>query len=210
MLLLLIRHGLTDQTGSTLTGWTPGVGLSETGRAQAGSLVRRLEGVPLAAIYSSPLQRCVETAHPLARARRTRIQKRKDLGEVHYGELSGKSFKVIARSKMWRHFNAWPSDVRFPGGENLRETQARAVAAVDALRTAHPNDTIAVFTHADWIRLAFAHYAGIHIDLYRRVWVDPASVSALAIHDHGVAIRRLSDTGSLADLVPPPAKASQR
>ena len=207
MLLLLIRHGLTDQTGSRLTGWTPGVGLSEEGRAQAASLVKRLEGVPLAAIYSSPLERCLETAQPLARARRARVHKRKELGEVHYGELSGKSFKVIAKSKMWRHFNAWPSDVRFPGGENLRETQARAVAAVDALRAAHKDDTIAVFTHADWIRLAVAYYAGIHIDLYRRVWIDPASVSALAIYDGGVAIRRLSDTGSLPDLVPPPPKA---
>ena len=70
--LFLIRHGLTAVTGSRLYGRTPGIHLDERGRRQAAALVERFEGVRLTAIYSSPLERCVETLEPLAAARGAR------------------------------------------------------------------------------------------------------------------------------------------
>jgi probable phosphoglycerate mutase len=204
VLLLLIRHGLTGHTTARLTGWTPGVHLSERGRAQADGLVARLDGLAIDAIYSSPLERAVETAQPLARARKLRIRMRDELGEVHYGDLQGRTFKVLARSKLWKHLRAWPSDVRFPNGETLRETQARAVGAIEELRQAHANATVAVFSHGDFIRLSLAHYLGIHIDLYRRLSVDTVSVNALQFFPMGVQIRRMNDTGTLGDLAGEP------
>jgi len=207
MLLLLIRHGLTGETGARLTGWTPGVSLSKEGRAQAESVAERLDGVEIDAIYASPLERCQETAAPLARVRKLRLRTREDLGEVRYGEIQGKSYKVLAKSKLWRHLAAWPSDLRFPGGETLRETQARAVSAIEALRDKHMKDTVAVFSHADWIRLAAAHFMGVHVDLYRRVTIDPASVSAFAFYPLGVQVRLLNDTGSITNIAGgPPAR----
>jgi probable phosphoglycerate mutase len=209
MLLLMIRHGLTDHVGTRLSGWMSGVGLSEQGRQQAAQLVKRLDGLPIDAIYSSPLDRARETAAPLARARKLRVRERDTLGEVHYGAIEGKSLKVLAKSKIWSRLNAWPSDVRFPGGESLRETQARAIAAIEELRAEHPHETVAVVSHGDWIRLSLAHYTGAHIDLYRRTSVDPASVSAILFTEYMPIIRCVNDTGNLSSIAPPRKKAKR-
>ncbi|MGZ4105599.1 MAG: MSMEG_4193 family putative phosphomutase [Actinomycetota bacterium] len=198
MLLLLVRHGLTAHVGSKLSGWASGVHLSDEGRAQTERLVERLHDVQIDAIYSSPLDRAVETAQPVARDHKVRIRQREELGEVMYGELEGRSLKTIAKSKLWSKLRAWPSDVRFPGGESLRETQARAVTAIEHLRAEHPKQVVAVFSHGDWIRLSVAHYLGQHIDLYRRINVDPASVSAIQFFEYGPIVHCVNDTGDLA------------
>jgi probable phosphomutase (TIGR03848 family) len=203
MLLLLIRHGLTPKTGVRLSGWTPGVHLSKDGRAQAERLVERFEGVRLDAMYCSPLERTRETAEPLAAARGIEIQQRADVGEVRYGAIENKPLKMLAKSEMWKHLQGWPSNVRFPGGESLRETQARAVSAIEELRDLHAKDTIAVFSHGDWIRLSLAHFMGVHIDMYRRLAIETASVSAIYISEWGPIIRLVNDTGSLGHLTPP-------
>jgi len=104
------------------------------------------------------------------------------------------------KTKMWSRLRTWPSDVRFPGGESLRETQARALEAVEEVRAGHPRGTVALFSHGDWIRLTLAHYLGVHIDLYRRIVVDPASVSGIHFFDHGPIVRMVNDTGDLAGL----------
>jgi probable phosphoglycerate mutase len=207
MLLLLVRHAVTARTGVKLSGWTPGVDLSEAGKAQAERLSERLGDVRLDAIYASPLERTVQTAEPVARAKGIRITQRKEIGEVHYGNLEGRSLKALVGTKLWRRLRAWPSDVRFPGGESLRETQARAVAAVEALRATHPGGVVAVFSHGDWIRLVLAHYLGVHVDLYQRIGIDPASVSAIEFHELGPHVRRVNDTGDLGDLTSASARA---
>ncbi|MFA5891984.1 MAG: MSMEG_4193 family putative phosphomutase [Actinomycetota bacterium] len=209
MLLFLIRHGLTSHTGVKLSGWTPGVHLSKEGRAQAARLVERMAGVPLDAMYASPLERTGETAEPLARARGLDVGIREELGEVHYGRIEGKTLRSLAKTPLWSQLRARPSDVRFPGGETLCETQARAVGAVEELRRDHAGKSVAVFSHGDWIRLALAHYAGVHIDLYRRLSVDPASVSVLQFYDGGVQVRRVNDCGDLSS-VPLPAPATEK
>lgn len=208
MLLLLVRHAVTARTGIKLSGWTPGVDLSEDGRAQAERLAERMGGVRIDAIYASPLERTVQTAEPIARAKGLEIRLGKEFGEVHYGSLEGRSLKALVGTKLWRRLRAWPSDVRFPGGESLRETQARAVAAVEGLRATHPRRVVAVFSHGDWIRLVLAHYLGVHVDLYQRIGIDPASVSAIEFHELGPHVRRLNDTGDLGDLTPSPARAA--
>jgi probable phosphomutase (TIGR03848 family) len=210
VLLLLIRHALTPRTGVKLSGWTPGVHLSAEGIAQAERLAERLAGTRVDAIYCSPLERTVETAAPLAKAKKIKIRKREDVGEVRYGDIEGRSLKSLQNSKIWQQLRAWPSDVRFPGGESLRETQARAVGAIEALRAAHPGKVVAVFSHGDWIRLAMAHHMGVHIDLYRRLSVDPVSVSALQFHAYGVVVRLLNETGDLGHLSPIQAGAVKK
>jgi probable phosphoglycerate mutase len=95
-----------------------------------------------------------------------------------------------------------PSAVRFPDGETLVEVQHRSVAELDRVSAAHPKQIVAAVTHADVIRLALAHYAGIHLDLYQRLVVGPASVTAVVVGDGAPRIVRVNDVGSLADLVP--------
>jgi probable phosphomutase (TIGR03848 family) len=201
--VLLIRHGHTDTAGKRLTGWARGVHLNDHGREQATSLVSRLEGVPLAAIYSSPLERCRETAAPLARDRGLPVRIRRPLLEVDYGDWTGRSIASLRRTKLWRVVQQSPSSMHFPGGETLLGVQARAVGEIDALAATHPKGTIGIVTHADVVRLAVAHYAGMHLDELQRLVVDPASVSVVVL---GVGIPRLvkvNDTGDLTGLVPP-------
>jgi probable phosphomutase (TIGR03848 family) len=197
MLLFLVRHALTPQTGDRLSGWTPGISLSDEGRAQVSALVERLKPVSLDAVYSSPIDRCVETARPIASSKGLRIRVRDTLGEVHYGDWEGKRLRTLAKTKLWRQVMARPSEVRFPNGETIRETQFRTVSALEALRGDHSKDAVCVVTHADVIRVVLAHYAGVHLDLYQRLVVAPASVTVLWIGGGGPRVLKVSDTGSL-------------
>jgi len=199
-LLLLIRHAVTDQTGKRLYGRTPGVRISELGRRQTEALARHLQGVKLTALYSSPLERCLETAEAVAAGRRISPTVVPGLNEVDYGDWAGRTFGSLARMRAWRTARSRPSTARFPGGETLVEAQARSVGALEELAARHPRGTVAVVTHGDVIRLSLAHFAGIHIDLYQRLEVSPASVTVLALGDGGPRVLRVNDTGSLTDL----------
>ena len=199
-LFLLIRHALTDVTGKRLSGSLPGFHLSAEGREQAEQLAERLAPIRLTAIYSSPLERCVETAEAVAGGRELQIQRLPDLDEVGYGEWSGRSLAQLARTSLWKRLQQAPSSVRFPGGETLADVQGRTAAALEGIASRSPRGVIAVVTHADVIRLLVAHFAGIHIDLFQRLTVSPASVSALVLGDRIPRILRVNDTGSMADL----------
>jgi probable phosphomutase (TIGR03848 family) len=201
-LLLLVRHGLTAATGKHLSGRTRGIHLSDVGRTQADGLVERLSGVPVKAFYSSPLERCVETARPSARARGLDVRIEPRLIEVDYGTWTGRSMAQLVRTTLWKQVQASPSAIRFPGGETLREVQLRTVDALDEIAARHPQTVVAAVAHADVIRLAVAHYTGVHLDLFQRLIVSPVSVSAILLGDRIPRVLHLNDTGSLADLVP--------
>jgi len=210
MLLFLIRHALTPATGIRLSGWTPGLHLSDEGRAEAEALAERMRPVTLAAMYASPLERCIETGKPTARSKGLRIRVREDLGEVRYGSWEGKKLETLAKTKLWRRVMARPSEVRFPDGETIRETQARAIDGIERIRHAHTDEPVAVVTHADIIKLLMAHYSGVHIDLYQRIMIGTASVSVVWLGGGGPRIIKMNDTGSLANLTPPKRARSKR
>lgn len=183
MLLLLVRHAVTPVTGKKLTGWLPGFSLSEAGRQRAAELAETLAPAPLKAIYSSPLERCRETAEPIARSHKLKVKINQNLGEVHYGEWQGRSLKSLYRTKAWAELRARPADFRFPGGETIREAQARGVAEVERLRVKHAGEVVLVCSHADLIRLVVSGYLGLAIDLYDRITVPTASVTTLWLGD---------------------------
>jgi probable phosphoglycerate mutase len=198
--LLLVRHADTDAAGRRLTGWTRGVHLNARGREEAAGLAKRLDGVPIRAIYSSPLERCRETAAPLARGLGVSISIRRALLEVDYGEWTGRTIAGLRRTRLWRVVQQAPSRVRFPGGESLLEVQARAVAEVERIALAHPKDAVAIVTHADPVRLLLMHYAGMHLDELQRLAVETASVSVLAIADGSARLLKMNDTGDLGSI----------
>jgi probable phosphomutase (TIGR03848 family) len=206
-LLLLLRHAVTDHTGARLSGWMPGLHLSEEGRQQARALAERLGPVPVDALYASPLERCQETAAAIADARGLVVESLEDVGEVKYGDWTGRTLKELAREPLWKVVQATPSAARFPEGESLYQMQARAVQAVERLRAAHPEQTVAVCSHADVIKALACHYLGMHLDLFQRVVVSPASVTAVAFGPVPYLVR-LNDTGGNGDLAPP--KRSRR
>jgi probable phosphomutase (TIGR03848 family) len=201
-LLLLLRHAVTEHTGARLSGWTPGLHLSEEGQRQAKELAGRLEPVPVDALYASPLERCQETAAAVAEAKGLDVETLEDIGEVRYGDWTGRALKELGREPLWKVVQSSPSAARFPEGESLFEMQARAVLAIERLREAHPRQTVAVCSHADVIKALTCHYLGMHLDLFQRVVVSPASLTAFAFGP-GPYLVRLNDTGGNADLAPP-------
>lgn len=198
MQLILIRHAKNDWVGDRLAGWTPGVHLNDEGRQQAEALGARLAHLPITVIYSSPLERAVETAQAVAAHHNLKVQILEDIGETRYGEWTGASLEELYKTELWPVVQAYPSGARFPGGESLRETQARAVAALDALHDAHPEETniVVVVSHADVIKLAVAHYVGLHLDLFQRLVISPASLSVIQFNKFGPRLVCLNETGS--------------
>jgi probable phosphomutase (TIGR03848 family) len=183
--LLLIRHALNDWVGKRVAGWTPGVSLNEEGRKQAARLAEWLEAVPLEAIYSSPLERALETAQPIAKSHHLELQIRDSLGETRYGELDGKPLEEVMESELWEQFRAYPSRTRFPGAETIYEVQVRVVGELEHLLQSYRDGNIAVVTHADPIRVAVARYIGLPLDLVGRIWVSTASITVLRFDEWG-------------------------
>jgi probable phosphomutase (TIGR03848 family) len=203
--VLLVRHGLTAMTGPVLAGWTPGVHLDERGQAQAAALAGRLAPVPLAAIVSSPLERCTETAAVIAQGRDLAVQLDHRVGECAYGDWTGQELKKIAKDPLWRQVQAHPSAVTFPGGESMRSAAARAVDAVRAWNASLGADaTYAVVSHGDVIKAIVGDALGMHLDLFQRIQVDPCSVTVIRYTELRPFVVRVNDVGGeVADLLPP-------
>ena len=183
--LYLVRHGVTDHTGQRLSGWMPGVHLNDRGREEAGAAADALGEVKFKAIYSSPIERCLETAELVAVRHGLTVITREGLGETRYGSWTNRTFKVLRRAKLWARLQRWPSGVRFPGGETLREVQARSVGEVERICSRHPRARVCVVTHADIVRLVVAHYLGLHIDLFQRLEAGPGSITVLVVGEDG-------------------------
>jgi len=201
---------VTGVTGKRLSGAAPGIHLSEEGRSQSKRLAERLASVRLGAVYTSPLERCVETAEAIADGRGLPVRPLPELVEVGYGAWTGRPLSQLARTALWKRIQQQPSSIRFPRGETLIEVQQRCVNALDGLAERHPRAAVAVISHADVIRLAIAHYAGVHVDLFQRIIVSPASVTAISLGDRIPRIVRLNDTGTLADLAAGPGRRPGR
>jgi probable phosphoglycerate mutase len=182
--LLLIRHGANDaHKDGLLTGWTPGVHLNQTGRAQVQALARRLASIEVAAVYASPLERTLETAEAVAAPHDLSVVVREDLGEVRIGRWTGQPLEKLCKRRLWRKVQFVPRTMRFPGGESFREVQARAVAELERVCADHPKQTIAVVSHADVIKAVVAYAIGLPLDLFQRLVIAPASLTVLELGD---------------------------
>ncbi|GAA5529371.1 MSMEG_4193 family putative phosphomutase [Herpetosiphon gulosus] len=194
---LLIRHATNDMVGKALAGWTPNVHLNAEGQAQAQRLAEHLAQAPIKAIYSSPLERAVETAQPIAQQLGLEIQILAGVGEIQFGEWTGRTIKELADTPTWANIQRFPSGTRIPGGETLREMQNRVVDALEALRQQHPDELIAVFAHADVVKAMIAHYLGVHLDLFQRIIISPASVTIVSVNDSGPHVLCVNHTGEM-------------
>ena len=203
--VLLVRHGLTASTDVTLPGRALGLDLDDRGRAQAERLVERLRDIALAAIVSSPMERCLQTVAPLATVVRQDVHVDERLVEAEYGEWTGRKLRELSREPLWKVVQQHPSAVTFPGGEALRDVQARAVAAVRDWNTRLGPDAIwLACSHGDPIRAVVADALGLHLDQFQRVGVSPGSVTVVRYGALRPVVAKLNDDGtSLSDLLKP-------
>jgi probable phosphomutase (TIGR03848 family) len=202
--LFLVRHGLTAQTGRTLYGQTAGIGLDARGRAQAEHLAARLAPMRPTAIYSSPLERCVETVLPLAAACRRPIVERVRLIEMHAGSWTGKPLARLRRTKAWVEVQRRPDTFRFPGGgESFAEARDRAIAEIHEIARRHRRGRVVVATHGDILRVMLADLTGAPLERFQRIVVDTASVSVVTIDaSGGPRVLLVNDTGELSRFAP--------
>ncbi len=207
-LLLLIRHGENDFTKKhKLAGYTPEVHLNERGQTQAQALADALNDVPIKAIYSSPLERAMETATPIAAARRLEVQVEAGLLETNVGKWQGRSLASLRLQKHWKVVQSAPSRAQFPEGETFYECQARIVTALDSISKKYkPQDVIACVFHADPIKLAVAHYIGLPLDHFQRLSCDTGSLTALYVGEAGANLIKLNQRPPF-DFLPQNAKA---
>ena len=205
--LVLVRHAVTAQTGPLLSGRAPGIDLSDSGRAQAEALGARMADLPVDVVYASPIERTTQTAEAIAVHHGLPVLRLDGVLEADYGEWTGQKLADLAKTDLWKVVQRTPSRMVFPGGESMGTMQTRMVSAIEAVVADHPGQLVVVVSHADPIKAAIAHYTGVHLDLFQRIVVSPASVTAFAFGPHGVAMIKCNDTGGLDDLKPPASEA---
>ncbi len=221
--LLLIRHGRTTANASgVLAGRTPGVVLDDTGVEQVARAGARIAAVPVVRLVTSPQERCKQTAKAVGDAQRaaghpvTRASTERGLAECDYGEWQGQSIRTLLKDPLWRTVQQQPSAVTFPGGESMVVMQHRAVSAVrriDAAVTAEhgPSAVWVAVSHGDIIKSLLADALGLHLDLFQRINVDPASISVVRYApDRPYVLATNTHDGDLAWLAPKPVKPTTR
>jgi len=197
MRLILIRHGETESNRERLALGREDVPLNERGRRQAAALAASLAGVPVAAVYSSPLCRAVETARPLAEARGLGVQVDEDLIEMAVGDLEGLSPQEMLERygdflREW--FSTQAGSLRMPGGESLQDVQDRAWAAIERLRERHPEETVVVVTHNFTIHAMLCQVLGLPLASFRRLRHDLGAKAVLEVRDDRAIVISLNDT----------------
>jgi broad specificity phosphatase PhoE len=194
---LLIRHAANDTIGKSFAGRMAGVNLNEFGKMQADQLAEGLAGVQIEAVYTSPLERAIETARPLSEKHDLKYNKLDDLSEIDCGDWTGKEFGELRKEKVFERFNTFRSGTRIPGGELMLEAQVRMVTTLEKLFLKHPAGSVAIVGHADPIKGALAYFAGIPLDLASRIEISPASISVLELYEDEVQILFINYTGDL-------------
>lgn len=191
---LLIRHAATDAIGQRLVSRSPLVRLNALGERQIEQLATRLALLPIAAIYSSPLERTVASAEAIAQPLGLSVSIEDALNEFEFGAWTGKTFDELNELSDWHDFNRFRSGTRAPGGESMLDVQQRMVGALENLRGRHPSQMVAIVSHGDPLRALLAYYMGIPLDLFQRIEIAPASVSVLELDGEAARVRRLNDT----------------
>ena len=202
--VLLVRHGQTPTTGSTLPGRAAGLHLADTGRAQAEAAAQRIAKIAsVAAVYASPLERTRETAAPIAKAFGQRVKIDRGLLECDFGEWTGRKLKDLFKLPEWTTVQRYPSGFRFPGGESFPEMQQRICTAIEKLVSQHKGGVVVAVSHADPIKAAVAAALGTPLDLFQRIVISTCSVTAIAYGTGGPTVLTVNSTGgSLAALRP--------
>jgi probable phosphoglycerate mutase len=174
------------------------VHLNARGERQAAGLADRLASLDIRAVFSSPLERAIETAAPIAACHDMQVRVCEELNEIDFGQWTGRNFQELSVMPAWRAFNAFRSSIRIPGGESMVEVQERAVTFLQDLSTDPNGDIVALVSHGDVIKAALCHYAGISLDLLLRLSIDPCSVSSISVTEREAKILCMNYTGSLS------------
>ena len=193
--LYLVRHGETVANREYRYIGTRDDPLSPLGETHALQLAEALSGLPIAAVYSSPLQRTYYTAIQIAARHSLEIQRVYALRECDFGTWEGLSrAEVLERSpedsqrlREWEH----NTSVAPPDGESFEALQQRVIAAVERLAHAHPDQAIVLVSHVGPIKVLLSAALGAPLSSAFRIFLDPATISVVDWRNAAYATVRL-------------------
>jgi probable phosphomutase (TIGR03848 family) len=193
-LILLIRHGENDYVKEgKLAGRIPGVHLNEKGQRESNDIADALKESAISAVYSSPMERAIETAAPLAKVKGLKIIVAEGLIETDIGEWKGQELKKVRKLPAWKIVQNSPSRFRFPNGESFQEEQTRLISTVEKIIGGHkPDDLVAIVSHADPIKLIISYYLGMPLDHFQRLACNTGALSILKLDQNGAALLGLN------------------
>jgi probable phosphomutase (TIGR03848 family) len=179
-LIYLLRHAESSANlAGILAGRSEGITLSKRGRAQSRALATALKAYEFRAIYSSPLERCLETIEPYASLTGKRVKLAEEFIEMDYGHWSGRKLNSLRREKLWKTIQKSPSKVRFPEGESFPELAKRIKSGMKQVSRKHPRGGVLVVSHGDPIKVAISIALGLELDHFQKLVVDPGSLTII-------------------------------
>lgn len=191
----LIRHGSHDWLSRVLVGRTRGVHLNELGREEASRVARALAERSIAAIYSSPRERAMETAAPLATIHDLVTEEAADLDEIDFGEWCGLSFEELAKDDRWRQWNTSRGSAEAPGGETMVAVRDRALRFIERAAAMHDGEEIALFSHGDVIRGALTYFLNQPLDSLLAIDFPPAAMAMVEFDGRGKSVQIFAKAG---------------
>jgi broad specificity phosphatase PhoE len=187
----LVRHGSHDLLGRVLVGRGP-VALSAQGAAEAAATANALAAAGLAAVFSSPQQRAMQTAQAIAAQVGLPVETLAGIDEIDMGAWTGATFEALHAEAAWQAFNIFRGTAQIPGGETMLAAQTRAIAALLQVQVCHPHGAVAMVSHADVIKGILAHALGMPLDMMGRIEIGPASRSIVELYDRAVMVRAIN------------------
>lgn len=182
----LIRHAECDGVGEVIWGRKPDVHLNAAGKKSARLLADKLADTKLNVVYSSPLERALETANEIVSSVNLPVQTNETFNEIDFGEWTGETIEHLAHEPLWREFNAFRGRTLIPGGESITAAQQRVVTELKRLAEKHRGEQVAVVTHAEIIRVGLSYFNGTPIDEWYRIDVAPCSIYLLVLEEQAV------------------------
>jgi broad specificity phosphatase PhoE len=204
--MILIRHAATEsnlQRPAVLQGRHADHPLAEMGERQARSLAAALSSRSIAAVFSSPLRRAVQTAAPIAEHRRLNVETSDALTEVDVGAWEGMTWPDVAQSwpEEYRAFLADPEQHGYLGGENLDQVRRRCVPALENLAAKARGATLVVVGHNTVNRVVLAHWLDLPLTYARRLPQANAAYNEIVFSNGSVHVRTINRLDHLAEIL---------
>jgi broad specificity phosphatase PhoE len=201
--LFLVRHGATSATEEDRFSGSSGAELSEQGRWQAERLGERLAHLEIAAIYSSPLSRALETARIVGGHCRLEPVTREGLKEIGHGHWEGMKRHDVEH-EFTSEYAAWEADpFTFApnGGESGLTVLARALPVIRDIVTSHSGSQVLVVSHKATLRLILSSLLAFDPRGFRdRLDQSPACLNVVDFRDPARArLMLFNDTSHYAE-----------
>jgi probable phosphoglycerate mutase len=201
--ILLIRHGHVVGINPERFRGREDVPLTERGAREAKALAQRIAtDWEVAAIYTSPLKRCVATASAISEPCGVSWRLLEELTDIDYGEWQFKTYEEVETTHpaLFRAWLTMPQLVRFPKGESLQDVVARSADALRLMLERHTGETVAVVAHDSVNRALLVQLLDQPISCYWRIAQDPCCINEIDILGGHVRVRRINATSHLRSI----------